>query len=951
MKHTLPLILTLWLLTGLAMAQNVPTRFSLQATITDTLGNKLNGATVMLQTAKDSTLTNYGRTSEAGTFTLKGIRKGAYFLKITYVGMMPLNKAVTFEADAAVDLGNIRLKPIAKELYEVVVKTARAPLTIRGDTVEYDTRAFKVPPGSTVEDLLKKLPGVMVDRQGNIRAQGQEVKRVTVDGKQFFSDDPKTATKNLQAEAISKVQVFSDKTEKAKLTGIDDGTKEKTMNLELKEEFKKGGFGKITGGAGPATNLSARAEVRGSYNKFDKKQQLSLIGLANNTNQTGLSWADYQDFRGSNSFNWNDNADFGFGNGGNFTYFGGGEEEGLAIPITGGDRGNGLSDNLAGGANYNFDTKKTKISSSYYFSQTNLLTDSRGEVTNFIPGGDLNTLTLTKKNNRSSSHRVSFRLERELDSLNKLVFVNNSRYNTSNIFQLSTRDIRRLLTATSTPTTANTTTNGSTGETFGMNNSLIYRHTFKKKGRSFAASAGYELTTAKGSLNLLARNEFFEATNINDQLRNLDQLQTTSSRVAQYKASLLYVEPLAKRWFWESFYNVSLRTDEVDQDVLNRRDALIRNDSLSRYFTNRYVYNRLGTGVRYNNKGLNVGVGGAVQQFQLNGQFAPDQTLPALGGIDRTFTTFVPNVSVNVDLKNNKYLYGGYSLGVQMPTSRQLQPIPDNRNPLFITTGNAALLPALTHRANVGFNYFNPGTFTNFYGGLNYGYNLNQIVYAQTIDPQTLVTSTRPQNISGGYNISSYGHVSFPLKKTKATLDLGGNLNIGYLITPINLVLNQTNTTNYSLEAKLSLTPAEWFTFYGSANVGINNARYSVNSAQNAQTISNSYDVESNVKLPGELYVSTNFTYQLYRNERFGFNRAVPIWNASVYRLLGKAKRMEARLSAFDLLNRNVNISQFAGQNAVSTESTRTLARYFLLSFTYNMRGVKASIKKGGWDE
>ncbi|ARK12209.1 outer membrane beta-barrel family protein [Fibrivirga algicola] len=951
MKNRL-LVLFLWCLcTASAFAQTAPSRFALQATVTDTLGAKLNGVTVMLQTAKDSVLTNYGRTDEAGKFSLKGVRKGTYILKITYVGMMPLNQTISLDTEPNVDLGTIKLKPIAKELYEVVVKAARAPLTIRGDTVEYDTRAFKVPPGSSVEDLLRKLPGVIVDREGNIRAQGQEVKRVTVDGKQFFSDDPKTATKNLQAEAISKVQVFSDKTEKAKLTGVDDGTKEKTMNLELKEEFKKGGFGKITGGAGPASNLPARAEVRGSYNKFDKKQQLSLIGLANNTNQTGLSWADYQDFRGSNSFNWNDNADFGFSSG-NYYIIGGGDDESFSIPITGGDRGRGLSDNVAGGANYNYDTKKTKVSSNYYFSQTKLRTESLGEVTNFIPSGDLNTITASNQTTKNSSHRFSFRLEKELDTLNTLVFSTSGRYNTSNALLLSNRDIRRILNTATTPTTSNTTVNSRTGQSFGLSNALIYRHKFMKKGRSFAASANYELSSSDGTLDLEARNAFFEATDINDQLRIISQLQSTNSNVSQYKASLLFVEPLSKKFFWESFYNFSLRYDEVDRNVLNTQsDTPTRNDSLSRYYTNTYLYNRLGTSLRYTNKGLNLGIGGAVQQFQINGQYASDQSLPILGRIDRTFTTFVPNMSVNFDLKNNKYMYGGYNVGVQTPTSRQLQPIVDNSNPLFITQGNPDLLPAITHRLNLGFNYFNPGSFTNFYGGVNYGYNINQIVYAQTIDTRTLITSTRPQNITGGYNFGYYSYLSFPLKKTKATLDLGGNLNFGQLITPINGVNNQTNTTNYNVNLKLSLTPVDWFTFYGSTQVGINNARYSINTAQNAQTINNSYQADANVKLPGDIYVSTSFDYQLYRNQRFGFNQGIPLWNSAVYRLIGKAKRMEVRLSAYDMLNRNINVSQYAGQNSVSSERTRTLARYFMFSMTYNMRGIKASVRQtNGWD-
>lgn len=906
----------------------------------------------MLQTTTDSTLTNYGRTTETGIFQLKGIRRGSYILKITYVGMMPLTKLVNFDQEPTVDLGTIKLKPITKELYEVVVRTARAPLTIRGDTVEYDTRAFKVPPGSTVEDLLRKLPGVMVDREGNIRAQGQEVKKVTVDGKQFFSDDPKTATKNLQADAISKVQVFSDKTEKAKLTGVDDGTKEKTMNLELKEEFKKGGFGKITAGMGPASNLPARAEVRGNYNKFNKTQQLSVIGLANNTNQTGLSWADYQDFRGSNSFNWNDNADFGFGGGG-FFYFGGGDEESLTIPISGGDRGNGLSDNQAGGVNYNYDTKKTKVSSSYYFSQTKLRSESQNEETNFYQNGNLNTSSLSNQINRNSSHRISFRVEKELDSLNKLVFVNNSRYATTNALLLSTRDIRRMLSTATTPTTSNTTNNSSNGQSFGTNNSLIYRMNFKKKGRSFAASVGYQLNVSDATLNINAENRFYEALDLNDQYRLIRQRQATNSNVAQYKASLQYVEPLSKKIFWESFYNFNLRYDQVDRDVLDTRtDLYQRVDSLSRYYTNNYTYNRLGTGLRYTHKGLNVGVGGAVQQFKLDGQYSFDQTLPVLQTINRTFTTFIPNVSLNFDLKNNKYLYGGYNLRVQIPTSRELQPLVDNSNPLFISRGNPNLLPALTHGVNLGFQYFNPGSFTNFYGGLNYGTTTNQIVYAQTIDPQTLVRTSMPVNVSGGNQFSLYSNVSFPLKKTKATLDVGGNINAGRTLTPINDVLNQTNTTNYNINTKLSLTPADWVTFYGSAEIGVGNAKYSINSAQDAQTLSNNYSADANVKLPGGIYVSSTFNYLIYRNHRFGFERSLPIWNAAVYRLIGKAKKMELRLSAFDLLNRNLNVTQYAGPTGISNGSTRTLARYFMVGVTYNMRGVKASVRKGnGWDE
>ncbi|HEX9958353.1 MAG TPA: TonB-dependent receptor [Fibrella sp.] len=949
MKHRLLTLLFGCLFTISAMAQTAPSRFTLQASVTDTLGVKLNGATVMLQTSKDSVLSNYGRTDETGTFTLKGIRRGTYILKLTYVGMMPINQTINFDTEPTVNLGTIKLKPIAKELYEVVIKTARAPLTIRGDTVEYNALSFKVPPGSTVEDLLRKLPGVLVDKDGNIRAQGQEVKRVTVDGKQFFSDDPKMATKNLQAEAISKVQVFSDKSEKAKLTGIDDGAKEKTLNLELKEEFKKGGFGKLTAGAGPAAGLSTRGSVRGNYNKFDAKQQLSAIGLVNNTNQQGLSWEDYQDFRGSNSFSRNDEADFGFNGGGGFYFFSSDGEESLNIPVGGGRRGGGLSNNAAAGINYNYDTKKTKFSSSYYASGSSFLTESQLRRQSFFQSGSVVNRDTTNQRTNSNSHRISLRYEKQLDSGNTVVAIHNSRLTNNAQSLLSNKDLLRndLI-----RTTFTRTDNNSSSNSFAMANTVLYRHKFKTKGRSFAASAGYNLNQNDGLLKLRADLQFFEAKDLNEQFRLLRQYQdqSTNSNVAQYKANLQFTEPISKKFSWEAFYNFNLRYDEADRDVLNVADRSVRVDSLSRYYTNRYTYNRLGNNFRYAHKGINIAVGGAIQRFTLNGEFATDQTNLTRNRLDRTFITFIPNVSLNLDLKNNRYAYGSYGLNVRLPSSRELQPLVDNSNPLYISEGNPDLLPTSTHNANLGMSYFNPGSFINIYGNIYYNYNINQIVYAQTIDPQTLITRTRPENISGGQGSGFYTNVSFPLKKTKATLDLGGNLSVNKYFTPINGTINQTNSTNYNVRVNLALTPADWISFYGGTDIGVGNTRYSLTSSQNQQIFTNNYNADATVKLPGDVYLSSTYTYLLYRNDRFGFNQSVPLWNAAMYKVVGKAKKMEVRLSAFDMLNRNVGVNQNAGQNFVSQERTRTLARYFLMSFTYNMRGVTAKVRRNeGW--
>ncbi|GAB4014334.1 TonB-dependent receptor [Spirosoma migulaei] len=950
--RNLSLLAVLCLLTATLYAQSPSaiTRFTLQGQAVDTASAPLASSTVMLLSAKDSSLVNFTRTGDNGAFSFKNIKIGNYVLKISFVGFIPYNQVIKPSTDAVMDLGKLKLKPITRELMEVVVRTAKAPLTIKGDTIEYNASSFKVPPGSTVEDLLRKLPGVQIDQDGNIRAQGQEVKKVTVDGKSFFGNDPKLATKNLQADAITKVQVYNDKTEQAKLTGVEDGKKEKTVNLQLKEEFKKGGFGKVTAGAGPASNdLPARAEIRGNYNKFDSKRQISIIGLGNNTNQQGLSFNDYQDFRGSNSFNWNDNADFGFSSGGRGLFFGD-DDETLGIPISGG-QGRGFSNNAAGGINYNYDTKKTKFSTNYYYNQSRLELDAVRNSKRFLETGSFRTEETSNQINFNGNHRVSLRYEKQLDSLNTLIFINNSRLNNGNS---SLNQIQNLFQTTGTPpvdalSTRNTTNNFNTSRQFGSANSLLYRLKFKKKGRSFAASASYQINTNDASLNLRARNEFFQATSVNNMLRLVYQDQATNSLRNEYKASLLYVEPFAKKFFWESFYNFSLRYDEVDRDVLNVGDAAsTRNDSLSRYYKNNYLYNRLGSSLRYSFKGLNLSVGLAGQQFTLNGKFAPDQTASTFNTINRTFTAFVPNVSLNYDMKNNKYVFGGYDVNVRVPSSRDLQPLVNNSNSLFITEGNPDLLPQLEHNVNAGFSYFNPGSFMNVFGNIYGTYYVNQIVYGQTTDPQTLITRSKPENLTGGKNLGSYISFGFPLKKTKATMNLNTQLNFGDNLTRINGILNHTNNQNYTFGTRLDLTPTDWLTFYGYANVGRTNASYSLNAGQNQTIINNNFNGDLTLKLPGSVYFNTSLNYRIYKNEKFGFDQRIPIWNASIYHILGKAKKAEIRLSSFDMLNRNISVSQSAGQNYVQEERIQSLARYFMLSFTYNMRGVNAKMRRDG---
>ncbi len=495
----------------------------------------------------------------------------------------------------------------------MVIRAAKAPLYIRGDTVEYDATTFKVPPGSTVEDLLRRLPGIEVDADGNISTQGKDVKRLYVDGKTFFGDDPKSVTKNLGAEAISKVQVYNEKSEQSKLTGIDDGSKEKAMNLQLKEEFKKGSFGKVTAAAGNEERWAAR----GNYNRFNDKTQFSVIGYGNNINQTGVNWEDYGEFKGNNSFNDYDNGDFGFNRYGRGMYFFSGDDS----PLNNYD-GRGLTKNYGAGTNFNFDNKKTKFNSSYFYNQTQLDFLQTSLRQTFL---DENT-TFTKNdtlNNSDfrSSHSIGTRYEQEFDSSNKLIVKANFRFSSNNNDKINSQQFSdySLL-----PYNSLNLANGTDLASYKITSAAIYRHLFKKKGRSFAISGGYNANLSDGTDNYNSINKFFEATTPTEQIR---QLINNDKNVSEIKSSALFTEALSKKWYIEVFYNFSQLSNNSNRQAYPYTSE-IHIDSLSNYYEQTTIYNRLGTVVRYSFSGINASAGIAAQQLKLDGQYSPDKGMP-----------------------------------------------------------------------------------------------------------------------------------------------------------------------------------------------------------------------------------------------------------------------------------------------------------------------------------
>ena len=933
-KHFL---LPAFLLFSVLLSAQSPSRVTIKGIVTDTSGGEVVLPTVMLLNPEDSTLVNFTRGDDKGAFQLKNVKNQPYLLKISYVGFLPLQVRLDPSATAVNDLGTLKIKPITTELLEVVVKAAKATLSIRGDTIEYDASSFKVPPGSTVEDLLRRLPGIEVDADGNIRAQGKDVKRVYVDGKTFFGDDPKAATKNLGAETLSKVQVYNEQSEQAKLTGVDDGKKEKAMNLELKEEYKKGSFGKITGAVGTEETWAAR----GNYNRFNQKEQLSFIGYGNNINQTGVNWEDYGEFKGQNTFSDFDNGDFGFGNNRGW-WFGPDSDS----PLNNFD-GRGFTENFGGGANYNFDDKKSKFNASYFYNQTRLDLDQFSERQSFVGDNSFFNSDTTIRTDFRQNHSLNTRFEKDLDSSNLLIVKANGRFSLNDADQ---RQSQLFYLEDGTPTNRLSLDAGNDLESWRLNSAAIYRHRFRKKGRAFAASAGYNLNRSDNAENTLSLNRFFDANTFTEQVR---QANANDSRSAQVKSSLLFTEPVIKNWFWETFYNFSNTSNEVDRQVADPENNGRRIDSLSIFYDYGVLYNRLGSSIRYSYKALNISAGVAAQQLTLNGEYAPERGAALLlPPLKRDFLNFTPNFEANYEFPGNVWLNFNYSYQVREPQTNDLQPVPNQNNPLFRTEGNADLDPERYHSFGANVNYWNAASLSNVGFGMDYDRYDNQIVYSQTvevIDSLGIRTTTRPDNFSGGNQWNAYLWSNFPLVKTKLTMNVNGGLNFGTTPAFVNGVENETRNKGYRLNVGLNLTPGQKLILGIGGNLNFNDITYSIQREQNQKIQNHGLNVSTKWQFANKFFLESNFNYSIYRNDRYDFDRDVPIWNASVRRLIGKNNRIEVRLAAFDLLNRRVNITQSGTQNYVTRNIAPTLARYFMLSASYNVRGYENKLNKNNW--
>jgi hypothetical protein len=917
-------------------------KYEVRGTIKDTINGPLIAATVMLLDA-DSIMIEYTQTDNNGEFEFKSITQKNCIIKTSYLGYFPLTINVSPEGKNKIDLGTLMMYEIAKELMEIVIKEAKAPLKLRGDTVEYDASQFKVPQGSTLEDLLKRLPGIEISQDGALQSDGKDVSKLTVDGKTFFSEDPKFAIKNLPAEGVSKVQVFDKKNEEAILTGKSTASQEKTMNIELKEEFKNGGFGKLTAGGGS----DSRGELKGNYNKFDKKNQFSFVGVANNTGRNGLSWDDYQDFMGSNS--WDDNGEYDYGFGGGFIrYFYGGGSSGLENKVSdaffSGNSG-GFPTNIIGGINYNYDHKKNKFAGRYFFQNTGNERTTFSDSRSFLSGFFLDNNRTDIQDKSSINHRAETKYQYDIDSFLTAIITADVAIVNTETGQSGNTSIKRdgeLITSRSNY--------DNTSDLSGrlLNTSLLLRKKFRKAGRAFGINGSYLKTDIAEDQKRFSDNVFFSSIGVQDSTLNLRQFNDDHLDKYVIKANAIFSEPLSKKLFWKIFYNLSSRNENGFRTVNDQNQTdlrLVQNNALSRIYENSIINQRTGTSMTFSHKGLNFTGGVAYQTFDLDGNYqSPDAAL-FKGRVDNNFYQWLPYAEFSGSLTRNTWLNLDYGITASEPTIENLLPVVDFSNPLFITEGNPDLVPTLNHRVGMWFNHSWPAnairiTINNFYT-----YFEDQIIQQQTVD-QNLVTRSKPINYTGGKQFNNYVSVNFPIIRNKIKMGTSLGRSGSQSFAFVNSILNNTYTVRWSPGANIDINPTQKTAIYLRANLSFSSTEYDINTTQNQNIINQNYSFDINTNFAKGWFWNSTLRHSIFKNERFGIEQNIPIINLSVYRQFLKGNKGELRLSLYDALNKNIQISQSTSVSRVFDSRTPSLARYLMLSFSYNIKGMKSTVTK-----
>lgn len=894
---------------------------SLSGTVKDENGTPLSYAPVVLLQPADSTMAYYSVTNEHGLFEIKSIKNGRYLLEATLMGHLAVFRVISVPVEQGNNIGTIILKSNPIALKEVVVSEEHVPLQFRHDTVEFNTAAYLTKPDAVVEDLLKKLPGIEVDRAGNIKAMGEDVKKVLVDGREFFGSDPKLATRNVPADALRKVQVYDKKSDESEFTGIDDGTRDKTLNLLLKENRKNAIFGELLSGAG---NNKSYQESAKAY-RFTDKNQIAGLGMLNNINQFGFSFKDYIDFNGGLN---------GFMNHGGGVQIKLQSNEANSFPVNFGQAITGLSTSGAAGFNFSHVFKKdSRIFMSYIANGSNRDLNQTTYTRNYSPFNSFRENDSLRQSDLNRNYRLNFGLRDRIDSTQNIIInggasVSTGRTNsrTGSILYSSDSDQNKL---SAVRTNNGNRFNGS------MNGS--YLKLINKGSVVFKASADASYSHDLGKSTWLTNTYLFDpGTTLNN-----GQFQDNSGMLSELSLSSSLTIKIARSLYIEPGINAGNQTETLKRIQGFPADIKTGIDSLSPDFQRKYQWIKPELKLIRNVEKM---------QFELGLQAELSRTMNSLNGDHYQSSNhfyFTPDMSWEYEYKPGRRLRANFETLVNVPAVNQLLPVTDNSNPLDLSSGNRFLKPEINYNMALNWWIFDQFSFTTLLTDLSAGYTKDKINWSRTVG-EDLRQNMSLVNVPDDYMVRGSADFSTPVRqlgiKINTNVEEIWNRGLNYVNSAENVNINLTHKLSLSIENRKKTK----FDITAGGSVQITNAKFSIQKSLNNRYIDYSYftDIRYTPGKQWNMLLTTEVTR--YSAESFSSNITIPLLGAELTYYFLKNYRGAITIQGTDLLNRNTGIERSSEFNYLREQRSNMLGRLLMISFKYKLN--KFGDSQGGMD-
>jgi hypothetical protein len=928
MKPLTALFVLLTLFSFQSFSQNA----AIKGTVIDTAEKRnLYQAVIALMRYDDSVLVKFVRSDHDGHFTIKNIPAGKYYLITTFPRYADFVDEITISGDTIVNMDKLVLTPAAT-LLEAVVVRQNVAIRIKGDTIEYKADSFKVAEGANVQELLRKMPGMQVDRNGQITAQGQKVEKILVDGEEFFSDDPAVVTTNLRADAIDKVQSFDKKSDQAEFTGIDDGVRSKTLNLVMKEDKKKGYFGKLSAGVGTEDRHSGDAML----NYFKGKKKMSAYGIMSNTGKVGLDWSERDKFGGGNDL-------------GDATVEVG---AGMIMISGGGDRdfsegsasfnGEGIPRAWKAGAHFSnkWNNDINHINTNYNIKKMDV--DAAGSsITQLFLADDSSIYTNESHRSANSQMQQTFTgfYDLKLDSFSSIRFrLNGLVGNNKSVSQTDAT----VLDGNQDPLSRNRRNNITDADNRIVLASLLWRQRLKKKGRTFSLFASHKYSEMESTGFLIGDIFSYDDNNAPVLDSAFDQLKSGYNKTLTSQARAVYTEPLSAKTTLElnyTFNRNAVTSDRKAFDKVNGKyDAF--NQPLSNNYSLLFYSNTGGAKIQYNSKklvaniGANAGVSNYVQRDSL------DRKVNHF-----SYTNVLPSAQVNYRFSTQRMLMFQYNGAPQPPSIGQVQPVRVNDDPFNIVIGNPNLKQAFINNIGLFYNDFKVLTGRSIW--MNAGMSLisNAIVQSQTIDGRGART-LQYVNTSGNHNAWAYASYGFKIKKPEINVNIDVNARNSRYVTFLNGSKNTSdnNSVGFGLgfyrykESKYNIG------INGSANKNFGKTSGNtgnVNAQNNFWTFDS--DIDGDYYFTKRLSIGSRLDMN-FREKIEGFeqNNNVLMWNGNISYKIFPKRNGEFRLEAFDILNQRKGFERYFSNNTLIERNYQVLTRYFMLTFTWNFTKTPA---------